>query len=404
MKRFIIIILVSLSGYCDVKAINRYVDPNLSSSNGTTLFNSITSAVNAAQNGDKIFIVQGVYIEPTLVISKSLTFLSQNQAGIITLNSNITINGFPGMKLTFLGFNLGLYSVNSSPISSGTAANRAILNFIDCQMTNLIIDNNYYELNCISSKILNQIVFRFGNIVLTQSRDLYLRDEPLSNLSNSKILIVADSVSNRLEIRNDDYPVTVANCQIKDLLFFKWNHLLTNINYIRNNRFSDLSHIMFSHNPPAYNIEFSSNQMISNTHFLSNGNCCGGCYDGGDGCWGFSPSGSIFPNPAVGGFFRWRYNGIDLPVTRPSAGQALNLDVVIGLTGLVDTGDPNHEYYDIDLTVNDRGINGGPYGSYNYYPISNPNGSKAFIFDLDIPADLFTGQSVTIKAKGYHKN
>lgn len=403
MKKIIIIIL-SLCVFWDVKAINRYVDPNLSSGNGINLFNSITSAVNASINGDNILIVQGTYNEPTLVVSKSLTFLSQNQGGIIVLNSNITIQGFPGMKLTFLGFNLGLYSVSSSPISSGSANNRAKINFIDCLMYNLDINNDYYELNCISSKISNNILFRFGSVVLSKSTNLYLLDEPLSNLSNTKNLIAADSVSNRLEIRNDDYPVTIANCQIKDLMFFKWNHLLTNINYIRNNRFSNSSNIMFSHNPPAYNIEFSSNEMISNTHFASNGGCCGGCWDHNDGCWGFSPSTSIFPNPSTSGFFRWRYNGIDIPVSRPNAGQPLNLDVVIGSSGLINTGDPNHEYYDIDLTVNDRGRNGGPYSLNNYSPASNPNGSKAFIFDLDIPADLFTGQSVTIKAKGYHKN
>ena len=66
------------------------------------------------------------------------------------------------------------------------------------------------------------------------------------------------------------------------------------------------------------------------------------------------------------------------------------------------------KYYDTrqlseDL-INDRGINGGPYSNFNYNPTLNPNNSKAFIFDLDMPTDLFPAQSIDIKAKGYHKN
>jgi hypothetical protein len=56
------------------------------------------------------------------------------------------------------------------------------------------------------------------------------------------------------------------------------------------------------------------------------------------------------------------------------------------------------------LSINDRGINGGPFSTFNYNPGSNTNNSKAFIFDLDMPTDLFPSQSVNIKAKGYHKN
>lgn len=44
-----------------------------------------------------------------------------------------------------------------------------------------------------------------------------------------------------------------------------------------------------------------------------------------------------------------------------------------------------------------------PYSQLNYNA-SNPNNSRAFIFDLEMPVDLFPGQDVQIKAKGYHKN
>jgi len=118
---------------------------------------------------------------------------------------------------------------------------------------------------------------------------------------------------------------------------------------------------------------------------------------------GFGSSAS-FPNVGRPGFFEWSYNGVDLNCAIPTGSSPLSLIKIIGQTNDIDGGSPNHNYYDIDLTINDRGRNGGPYSQLNYNPTSNLNNSKAFIFDLDMPTDLFPGQSIDIKAKGYHKN
>lgn len=77
---------------------------------------------------------------------------------------------------------------------------------------------------------------------------------------------------------------------------------------------------------------------------------------------------------------------------------------VIGPINPIDGGNPGHEYYDINLTINDRGRTGGSYSINNYQPSINPSNGKAFIFDLEIPSDLSPGQPVNIKAKGYQKN
>ena len=48
--------LLSLFSFTSIFAIDRFVDPNLSSGNGTTLFTNITAAVATAVNGDRIII------------------------------------------------------------------------------------------------------------------------------------------------------------------------------------------------------------------------------------------------------------------------------------------------------------------------------------------------------------
>jgi hypothetical protein len=121
-------------------------------------------------------------------------------------------------------------------------------------------------------------------------------------------------------------------------------------------------------------------------------------------CYGWVSFGSNnFPNVSVPGFFEFSYNGIQATFVNPTSGSPLNLTNIQGQVEDINGGNPNHNFYDIDLTINDRGINGGPYSQLNYNP-TNPNSSKAFIFDLDMPTDLFPGQNVQIKAKGYHKN
>lgn len=403
-------------------AIDLFVDPNLSSGNGTTLFTTITSAVSASVNGDRILIATGTYNEPTLTLNKSLTLLSQTAGTSINYNGNIIIAGFPGMKLEILGFNLGVYSVSSNAITLGSATNRAKVSFIDSKMSNLSVDQNYYELICARCAMTGITTFRYGNFVVSKTNDLFILDEPSSNLTGNKHLIAGDTVINRLEIRNDDFPVSISNSIINGLYFYKWNNNILNTNFIRNNQFIINSKVFFAWGGPGYNFEFSSNDFLSQPFYVSsasnycnvgltagqyNSNDCGNpCQTNGNSqCIGFSQTASIFPDPNLSGFFRWTYNGIDLPCSVPTGSQPLVLTKIIGPTGtLVNAGNPNHDYYDIDLTINDRGITGGPYSIFNYNPTINPSNGKAFIFDLEIPADLFPGQQVDIKAKGYHKN
>lgn len=412
MKNLLFITLLSLS--MNLLAIDRFVDPNLSSGNGTTYFNTIASAVTASVNGDRILIVAGTYNEPTLTLSKSLTLLAQTAGASINYNGNIVISGFPGMKLEILGFNLGVYSITSNVIPGGVATNRAKVSIINSKMANLSLDNHYYQLNCALCTMTGNTTFKFGNFVVSKTENLYVTDEPNSNLTEGKILIAADTVGTRLEYRNDDYPGVIANCRLKNLYFYKWNHILTNTNYIRNNQFvtGSFVHVAVVSNP-SYNFEFSSNEFSGSYSFFSSYNgqyAAEGAYDYGDcdhqgQCIGGSSTISLFPNSNTSGFFRWTYNGIDLPCTIPTGAQPLVLTKIVGTTGAnLNSGNPNHEYYDTDLTVNDRGRNGGPYSILNYVPSINPSNGKAFIFDLEIPADIFTGQSVTIKAAGYHKN
>ena len=416
-----IITLITLLVFTTNYATDRLVDPMLSSSNGTTLFTNITSAINASVNGDRILVTAGTYNESTITINKSLQIMPQISNTIINLNANIIVSGFAGMKLEITGFNLGVYSFNSN--SSGTISNRAKVSIIECSSTSIDLNLEGFECNLIKNNIVNTLSFRYGNLISNTIRNINLYDESLDNPVNSteKTLIANNIISTSLFIYNNDTPFIIANNTISGGLYLKrWYANSLRKNKIINNEFNTTKLLVSIFNVPLYNLTFSNNKGIVSFYNagLDNGNppfsqtnlnynTSNTIYLDSD--WYYSETSnaglttSLFPGNNVNGSFEWSYNGFLLPKSAPAGNEPLSFINIAGTNNIIDSGNPNHEYYDIDLTVNDRGINGGPFSQLNYNA-TNPNNSKAFIFDLDMPTDLFPTQTVDIKAKGYHKN
>jgi O-acetylhomoserine/O-acetylserine sulfhydrylase-like pyridoxal-dependent enzyme len=68
---------------------------------------------------------------------------------------------------------------------------------------------------------------------------------------------------------------------------------------------------------------------------------------------------------------------------------------------VIDGGKNEASSYDIDMTRNDLGTYGGPYSMENYWD-STATG-KARIYHLDMPSEIWPGQTPTIKASAVHK-
>ena len=78
----------------------------------------------------------------------------------------------------------------------------------------------------------------------------------------------------------------------------------------------------------------------------------------------------------------------------------LNFDFILGQNDPIDGGDPSHYFYDLDLTVNNRGVNGGPFSGDNL-KIEGTDDLKAYIYYIDSPSDVFSGDKINLKVKGY---
>jgi hypothetical protein len=412
MKKLLFIL--SMLNVTSLFAVDRFVDAAFGSGNGTTMFPTITSAITAASNGDRILIATGIYSEGAITISKSLSLIPQTPGAYITYNGNITIAGTAGMKLYFVGFRMGIYGFSASSISGGSITNRALVSFVDCKMGDLSINADFYELLAVRTSVTNTTTMRYGSFIASKTNDIAIVDETGANNTTDKIRLIADSIMNNFEMRADNYCLSVYNCLMKNIKFYKWNYVTASANeFFNNDVITGANWMLASQSVPGYNFKFSSNNFLGTINFNSGGTYSGYPYYTYGYYWDttvdaglqYSASTSLFPTANSSGYFEWTYNGVDIPCTAPTASNPLVLTRILGTTGTtVNTANPNHEFYDIDLTVGDRGRFGGPYTWNNYFPVSNPSGSRAFIYDLSIPADLFPGQNVDVKAKAYHRN
>ena len=138
------ITLLAILCFLNAFATDRFVDPNFSQGNGTTLFTTIMSAVAAAQNGDRIIVVSSTYNEAELTINKSIQIIPQIAGTTINFNANILVSGFAGMNLEIIGFNLGSYTITSNPNVQQNVNNRAQITIIDSNARIISINHDSY--------------------------------------------------------------------------------------------------------------------------------------------------------------------------------------------------------------------------------------------------------------------
>ena len=426
MKRNILLLIISLLAN-NLYAVDIFVNPNILPGTVPNTYTTLVAGLNASNNGDRVFIKSGSYTTQAITLTKSLIISPDTSGGSVTMSDGFYVEGFAGMKLQILGITAPYLTANPG---SPTSADRAKIYVIDCHFGNLSIDQNNYDLSCARTWVDNNTSFRKGSFVISKTNNLYVNAEPGGgNVADTinKIMIVADTIAGSLLYNCDNFKMLIANNLLKHLLVTKWNWYTGNTNYIINNEFVNGNSLHFPiENVPYYNFDVSNNMFNSFsylTQFATTGCTCSWrlyhwVYGNTNFPIGYSPGGGCgtncnytnpdanscpFPNIDVPGIFRWSYNGF----TISGAGTLGNLAFVNipGSTNIINSGNPESQFYDIDLTLNDRGREGGPYSILNYLPSANPSNSKAFIFDLEIPTTLQPStQSIKVRAQGYHRN
>ena len=358
---------------------------------------------SASDINDRIIIAPGTYSEPQLLLPHALTLMPSEDAGIVELNANVVFT--PGDNYRYEVFNLELGQYSFWVGASGNQAARTVVHFIDCQAENWNFDSDGWDIIVISSVANQDIIYRHGDIVRCDVGDQILMNNEAGSTPFDRIQSVIQCDAREIYLRSTHAQYRVANNYVLYLYVTAWNTDASITNDFINNRFKTTARVYFAFQfVPRYNIRFINNTFNANLHFCNGTSGTQGDFGGG-GIPGNCTNTSFGLDCNTPGYLEWSYN--DLPCIfscTPTASQPLVLNHVFGSevpADAVDGGKPTHEFYDTDLTINDRGRDGGTWGSANFPAELD---GKAYIYTLDMPADLFPSVPVNVSARSYQRH
>lgn len=393
-------------------AIDRIVD--VTGTGGA--FTTITAALTAAQDGDRILVIPhaGNFVE-NLVLTKSLQVMSAVEGQRFNLQGSITFApGTAGREITVQ--NVLIASGFGITSSLSPAGPRTAVRVLDCKLLggNLNMANSNYDVTVARDSLMNGGVnFSFGKVV--------------GNFINGSISCTNDVASedsnhivgNRLVLPQGSY-------------FFSPIFLSNSTQYTRleNNYILGTNGLAFSTGNALILMQAAKSgsgmNTIMNNTILSNANL-------------FPASGSALILANVGsapGLRIWNnlitatgtasgfaiassspipvhFNALKSGLTITGTPTGTNLlasnshSFITSSTGAlsigadaIDAGDPGLEFTDLDLTRNDIGCYGGSFSLENFLA---PGSAGAVVTFVDVPRRALQGGTVDIKAEGFDR-
>ncbi len=380
-------------------------------------YSSIGAAVSAANDGDRIFIMNRTgnipWIE-NITITKSIELLSFAVDTFFVVQGNYTISpAAAGKTISIIGMRN-----TSGYISSGgnaPAGIRTKVNILNCYLEAgyVNVNGNNFNLNFSSSKINNGTVyFKYGRILGNQitssvASAVILNSEPSFTSDTTLIFgnkIICTSVSD-----------PSINIDARYNLFRIYN------NYIEHSQYGiNIANTVLNSNGNGFVNQIYNNTILakntSNTHFgmslaVSSGSV-------------LEVMNNVIKSIAVGtkygitgtnsGQANLYYNHIDASINLPivftptssvnnttNVGFSLTSDghLAAGAPG-IDGANPSPVFYDLNLTVGDAGAYGGSYTLDNYFPQFF---GGARVYHVAFPRNVRQGSSISVKADGFDR-
>jgi len=385
MKALLIMLLVSLTTIgADLKVYHNAMAPD---------FDNIQSALDAAVDGDKIFIDTVTFVG-NIGISKSVALYPLHKGGMFTVNGSTTLS-FDNFR------NIELHGMNGASLSSnGNIGDSATVLISGCFFSSTCFLNE--------SRLFSYVYYS------SFSGGLYVnRSELIGNTFNGTVNINLENISDfKMKVygnyfgQNDKIYITSANACFVHIAnnIFNFSASFECI-YVHGSSYAD--NVIIENNTlnsygysndiiKCYNI---SHLIIRNNYFNVHGSTSQDIYTSAILIYEFK-------NNIVRASSNWYVGTGNLstienniysvtPTFSTSTG-------VISDVAYQNTGADIPECRDIDNTVNDVGTYGGPHSWDNYHGTSN---SKAQILDLEIPYYniILPGNQISIKSKAVHK-
>lgn len=384
---FIVLCMMSIS-------VVRAADLHVNEDGLGGAYTTISAAIAAASDGDRIFIkprsLDAWFVE-NLTIDKSITLSSDVPGTKYRLKGSITIVPKSGMKVVIRELKGdGATDINGNNNFAITPTQRVDIKIFDVEVDEVNMPTNY-DLSLVKCTA-DKVFFCAGKVIAnTIKEQITVNDENTSALpiSTDSLFIVANDLttttSNGIFLNSIEYYYMIANNRIKaasrgiDATAFRATgankyHQIIN-NYIEVSNWNSASYNAIHLSNSSTNVEV----RILNNEFKGSG--------GGIGVRGGNSTKYVSYNK-IYGFSSVASSGITSSNNYTSSSDPT-----------INQGNPDRLYYDLDLTRNDIGTDGGSYAWSNYW-----NATNARVYHVNIPRLIFTGTKINVKADAYDGN
>lgn len=455
MKKLLLTLAMAFGAINSGFAADLYV--NNSGQSGT--YTTIQAAINAASTGDNIYVSPLNSYQESLSITKSIRISSSVSGSRIIVTQDIKISPLANILVELIGIEgtdvlLDTQTSTLGPNSRG----RAIIT--DCSFHDINLDTDYLTLVVVKCSLSGTLTGRHGKVIgNTITEKIIINDEPNIGIGDT-VLIKANNVSGHIVTNTDDHSVIIQNNKANRILVSNWRAGVTITGLISNNtvlnndkqRYASFNRCSSAsanyYNNSDWWIHFktgninidiaATNQDVSNMSINNNIVYALEEYKdryGGSGCndyvinayAAFAVSGNVpvtFPKLEYNIFVyngrNYIYNSYnrdylvtvlpgDLNIS-PSWPRiftswqtpGLGTDTEILNFGK-DKGSPSPKFFDADLTRSDIGHLGGD-NSWEMFHGANSVSGAAYIIGLDLPSEIWPGQTVNLKAEAVHTN
>lgn len=370
-------------------------------------FSTISAAIAQASNGDRIIIRPKAgnvpYVE-NLTIDKSLSFVSETNFSKYILQGAISVTPAPGRMVTISNLQIsgtGAISVDAATVGGRTTLN--ILNSLTAAVNAAQANTTLNLSGCTSAAVTmthGRVTGNRVNSVLfsNQGTDTHLSDDDIEVIANAVLTtggLGGNQKNYALRIFNNY--LTTGTILISGAKNNSTNEITNNVIGSTTDTNSTLYSIylnLASGNPALFSIMNNvilkqSNSYATYYPVIASANASAYVYYNITNSNEYNGS-FIMPSVTNSG-------------NNSSAVFTLNTTTfTVSGTGIANSGSPEDDYADIDLTRNDRGNGGGSNAWANYWPANV--GNKPLVNYLNTPRRIYTGTTeMSARGAGHSK-
>lgn len=401
--------------FTQVKAADLCVNEN---GNGGC-YSTISAAISAAVNGDRILITpktgNAPYVE-NLNINKTVQLLCAVDTARYTVQGAVSVVPANGRTVTIIGM---ILQGDIAPTTSNAAGTRCVFNLLGSNITgNINFEYDNFNVLVASNYITGYVNLRYGKVIgnnITTNSPYYWYSAYGSCVyvgtdatpTNDTVFIVGNVINHNM---NANYVTGIEFNSTNQYTYIANNLIRFNQNSAVTNRGID----MYQYKNSAFSRNWIINNTITSQFGINTGlsfnTAPSNAYTDVVNNLVIAPSalsGGIYnANGTVGIYFNMMNLGLVNCTSVINSNNTITSNTTVDAAGrpmvgsdAINGGSGDFSYYDVDLTVNDAGAYGGSLTLDNFFPLTG----SARVFMVYAPRRVNVSGTINIKADSFDR-